>query len=161
MKWYSINFLHIIIIGFGYCSMWKLQLCCHGRHYWKDSCQQGFLWWEGGFGFWNGLKTEIQASRGKNEYTTLSLANESKSAVNVFVRGHSKIKEVQKVKVTGIYRMVKNSILLCSSKGVKNWPLHFFIELIFTCWAEFWAFPVCIHQTIWKRHDTLRVSAVS
>ena len=52
-------------------------------------------------------KLKLKTSKGGNEYTTFSLINGSGVSLNVFVWGHSKIKEGQKVKVIGTYRKVK------------------------------------------------------
>jgi DNA polymerase III alpha subunit len=52
-------------------------------------------------------KLKLKTSKGGNEYTTFSLTNGSGVSLNVFVWGHSKVKEGQKVKVIGTYRKVK------------------------------------------------------
>jgi hypothetical protein len=52
-------------------------------------------------------KIKFRTSKGGNEYTTFSLIESSGESIRVFTWGHPKIKEGQKVKVTGTYRKVK------------------------------------------------------
>jgi hypothetical protein len=52
-------------------------------------------------------KLKFKTSKAGSEYTTFSLTGDSGGSINVFIWGHSKIKEGQKVKVLGIYRKVK------------------------------------------------------
>ena len=42
-----------------------------------------------------------------NDYTTVSLVGSLGESINVFIWGHSKIKEGRKAKVLGIYQKVK------------------------------------------------------
>lgn len=52
-------------------------------------------------------KIKFRTSKGGNEYTTFSLVESSGESIRVFTWGRPKIKEGQKVKVTGTYRKVK------------------------------------------------------
>lgn len=52
-------------------------------------------------------KLQFKTSKKGNEYTTFTLVGDSKDFIKVFIFGHSKIKEGQKVQVAGIYRKVK------------------------------------------------------
>jgi DNA polymerase III alpha subunit len=52
-------------------------------------------------------KIKTRTSKGGSEYTTFSLIDSSGESIRVFTWGHSKIKEGQKVRVTGTYRKVK------------------------------------------------------
>jgi hypothetical protein len=52
-------------------------------------------------------KIKFRTSKGGNEYTTFSLIESSGESIRVFTWGRPKIKEGQKVKVTGTYRKVK------------------------------------------------------
>ena len=52
-------------------------------------------------------KLRFRTSQIGNDYTTFSLIGDSGESINVFIWGHSKIKEGRKVKVLGIYRKIK------------------------------------------------------
>ena len=85
MKWYSINFLHIIIL------VLAIVLCENFSCAATEGTIEKILANKDSF---DGKEVSVSGMvskpfEGKNEYTTLSLANESKS-----VWGHSKIKEV-------------------------------------------------------------------
>ena len=52
-------------------------------------------------------KLKLKTSKGGNDYTTFSLLSESGGSLTIFVWGQSKLKQGQKVKVTGTYRKFK------------------------------------------------------
>ncbi len=52
-------------------------------------------------------RLKLKTSKGGNDYTTFALMSESGGSLTIFVWGHSKFKQGQKVKVTGTYRKVK------------------------------------------------------
>ena len=52
-------------------------------------------------------KVRPRVSRRGNEYTTLTLIDDSGKAMNIFTWGHAKVAEGQKVTITGIYQKVK------------------------------------------------------
>jgi DNA polymerase III alpha subunit len=52
-------------------------------------------------------KVRPRVSRKGNEYTTLTLIDDSKKGMNIFTWGHAKVAEGPKVTITGIYQKVK------------------------------------------------------
>jgi hypothetical protein len=52
-------------------------------------------------------RLKLKTLKGGKDYTTFSLMSESGGSLTVFVWGQSKLKQGQKVKVTGTYRKVK------------------------------------------------------
>jgi hypothetical protein len=107
MKWHSINFLCIIILVF------TVVLCGNFSDAAQETTVEKTLANKDSF---DGKevsvsdtvsKLKLKTSKGGNEYTTFSLMNGSGVSLKVFVWGHSKIKEGQKVKVIGTYRKVK------------------------------------------------------
>jgi DNA polymerase III alpha subunit len=107
MKWHSINFLCIIIL------VLTVVLCGNFSDAAQETTVEKTLANKDSF---DGKevsvsgtvsKLKLKTSKGGNEYTTFSLINGSGVSLNVFVWGHSKIKEGQKVKVIGTYRKDK------------------------------------------------------
>lgn len=107
MKWHSINFLCIIIL------VLTVVLCGNFSDAAQETTVEKTLANKDSF---DGKevsvsdtisKLKLKTSKGGNEYTTFSLTNGSGVSLNVFVWGHSKVKEGQKVKVIGTYRKVK------------------------------------------------------
>ena len=52
-------------------------------------------------------KVRPRVSRKGNEYTTLTLIDESGKGMNIFTWGHSKVTDGQRVTVMGVYQKVK------------------------------------------------------
>ena len=52
-------------------------------------------------------KVRPRVSRKGNEYTTLTLIDDSGKGMNIFTWGHPKVTEGQKATITGIYQKVK------------------------------------------------------
>jgi hypothetical protein len=52
-------------------------------------------------------RLKLKTSKGGKDYTTFSLMSESGGSLTIFVWGQPKLKQGQKLKVTGTYRKVK------------------------------------------------------
>jgi hypothetical protein len=50
---------------------------------------------------------KFKTSKAGNAYTTFSVVEKSRHSINVYVRKHPKLRNGEKVKVTGTYRKVK------------------------------------------------------
>jgi len=55
----------------------------------------------------NASKVKVKVSKKGNEYTTFSLIDGSGKSINVFIWGNPKIRDGQKVTVSGIFQKIK------------------------------------------------------
>jgi exonuclease VII large subunit len=107
MKWRSINFLWIIIF------VLAIVLCGNFSYAAQETTVQKILAnrdsYDGQEVSVSGTvsKLKLKTSKGGNDYTTFSLLSESGGSLTIFVWGQSKLKQGQKVKVTGTYRKFK------------------------------------------------------
>ena len=107
MKWRSINFLWIIIF------VLAIVLCGNFSYAAQETTVQKILAnrdsYDGQEVSVSGTvsKLKLKTSKGGNDYTTFSLLSESGGSLTIFVWGQSKLKQEQKVKVTGTYRKFK------------------------------------------------------
>jgi hypothetical protein len=107
MKWRSINFIWIIIL------VLAIVLCENFSYAAQETTVQKILAnrdsYDGQEVSVSGTvsKLKLKTSKGGNDYTTFSLMSESGGSLTIFVWGQSKLKQGQKVKVTGTYRKVK------------------------------------------------------
>lgn len=107
MKWRSINFLWIIIF------VLAIVLCGNFSYAAQETTVQKILAnrdsYDGQEVSVSGTvsKLKLKTSKGGNDYTTFSLLSESGGSLTIFVWGQSKLKQRQKVKVTGTYRKFK------------------------------------------------------
>jgi len=105
MKWRSINFLCVIIL--------IIVLCGNFSYAAIETTVQKILAnrdsYDGQEVSVSGTvsRLKLKTSKGGKDYTTFSLVSGSGGSLNIFVWGHSKLKQGQKVKVTGTYRKVK------------------------------------------------------
>jgi exonuclease VII large subunit len=110
MKWRSINFLWIIIF------VLAIVLCGNFSYAAQETTVQKIL---ANRDSYDGYKVSVsgtvstlklKTSKGGNDYTTFSLLGESGGSLTVFVWGQFKLKQGQKVKVTGTYRKYKRMV---------------------------------------------------
>jgi exonuclease VII large subunit len=107
MKWRSINFIWIIIL------VLAIVLCENFSYAAQETTVQKILAnrdsYDGQEVAVSGTvsKLKLKTSKVGNDYTTFSLMSESGGSLTIFVWGQSKLKQGQKVKVTGTYRKFK------------------------------------------------------
>jgi exonuclease VII large subunit len=107
MKWRSINFLWIIIF------VLAIVLCGNFSYAAIETTVQKILAnrdsYDGQEVAVSGTvsRLKLKTSKVGNDYTTFSLMSESGGSLTIFVWGQTKLKQGQKVKVTGTYRKFK------------------------------------------------------